>query len=136
MRLEPEISSAILKMTSTITLNAEPSPPAQVLSEASRTCFVPLCVGGGIKDMSDANGVKSSALQVADAYFRAGADKVSLGSDAVEAARAYYARGGKGDGTSSIETISAKYGAQVCGEQHHATTWLCHRSALHITIRL
>jgi glutamine amidotransferase/cyclase len=52
-------------------------------------------------------------MQVADAYFRAGADKVSLGSDAVDAARAYLDRGGKGDGTSSIETISAKYGAQV-----------------------
>jgi len=52
--------------------------------------------------------------QVADAYFRAGADKVSLGSDAVESAKLFLDRGGKGDGTSAIETISAKYGAQAC----------------------
>ncbi len=48
-----------------------------MLEEASRTCFVPFCVGGGIKDMVDASGNRSSALEVADAYFRAGADKVA-----------------------------------------------------------
>ena len=42
-----------------------------------------------------------------------GADKISIGSDAVDATRAFYAAGRKGDGTSSIELISTKYGRQV-----------------------
>eukprot|EP00966_Prymnesium_polylepis_P049330 1141856-Prymnesium_polylepis.1 len=42
--------------------------------------------------------------QVADAYFRAGADKISIGSDAVDAARACIEGGPSGD--SSIEAIS------------------------------
>jgi len=50
---------------------------------------------------------------VAASYFRAGADKVSIGSDAVYAAEAWYARGRKGDGSSSIEEIAAVYGAQA-----------------------
>ena len=44
-------------------------------------------------------------LQVADAYFRAGADKISIGSDAVDVARAWLASG-KADGSTSIEQIS------------------------------
>ncbi|CAK9028804.1 Imidazole glycerol phosphate synthase hisHF (IGP synthase) (IGPS) (ImGP synthase) [Includes: Glutaminase, partial [Durusdinium trenchii] len=42
-----------------------------------------------------------------------GADKISIGSDAVEVARAFYAAGRKGDGSSSIELISTKYGRQA-----------------------
>lgn len=61
----------------------------QLIAEASKKIFVPLCVGGGIREFTDSNGVTSTALQVADAYFRAGADKVSIGSDAVDAARAW-----------------------------------------------
>ena len=82
-----------------------------VLSEASRHIFVPLTVGGGIRDMTDCNGVSSTALQVADAYFRAGADKVSIGSDAVEAARQWLEGGA--DGSSSIEQIAHVYGRQA-----------------------
>ena len=44
--------------------------------------------------------------QVASEYFRSGADKISIGSDAVEVAEAYIARGGAADGSSSIEQIS------------------------------
>ena len=73
---------------------------------------MPLTVGGGIRDMVDGAGVKSSALRVADAYFRAGADKVSIGSDAVEAARAWL-RDGVADGSTSIEQISRVYGRQA-----------------------
>ena len=73
---------------------------------------MPLTVGGGIRDMVDGAGVKSSALQVADAYFRAGADKVSIGSDAVEAARTWL-RDGVADGSTSIEQISRVYGRQA-----------------------
>ena len=56
-----------------------------MLQEASRTCFVPLTVGGGIRQFTDAQGVEHNALEVASAYFRAGADKISIGGDAVEA---------------------------------------------------
>lgn len=54
-----------------------------------------------------------SALQVAGEYFRSGADKVSIGSDAVEAAERYYAAGCQPQGDSSIEQISTVYGAQA-----------------------
>lgn len=51
-------------------------------------------------------------------YFRAGADKVSIGSDAVLEAEAYWARGsgsgdGSGDGSGAIETIARHYGRQA-----------------------
>ena len=49
---------------------------AQVLRRTAETVFVPLCVGGGIRDFVDPDGVSYSALQVAGEYFRAGADKV------------------------------------------------------------
>ena len=49
---------------------------------------------------------------MAEAYFRAGADKVSIGSDAVDVARKYRASG-KADGSSSIEAISHVYGRQA-----------------------
>lgn len=46
---------------------------------------------------------------------RSGADKVSIGSDAVLAVEEYLARGGAKDGSTAIEQISRVYGAQVCG---------------------
>mmetsp|Transcript_7380 Transcript_7380/g.16172 ORF Transcript_7380/g.16172 Transcript_7380/m.16172 type:complete len:555 (-) Transcript_7380:163-1827(-) len=88
-------------------------PMLEVLRAAAAKVFVPLTVGGGIRGYSDASGRKYTALEVADAYFRAGADKVSLGTDAVDAARAYHAAGGKCSGDTSIEAISRKYGAQA-----------------------
>lgn len=45
---------------------------------------------------------------------RSGADKVSIGSDSVDAAEAYLATG-QLTGTSSIEQISRVYGKQVGG---------------------
>jgi len=81
-------------------------PMLEVLRRASEGVFVPLTVGGGIRPTVDPDGTKHSALAVAAEYFRSGADKVSIGSDAVEAALAYYARGGVADGTSAIEQIS------------------------------
>jgi glutamine amidotransferase/cyclase len=44
---------------------------------------------------------------------RSGADKVSIGSDAVEAAEQYYASGCKLSGTTAIEEISRVYGKQA-----------------------
>ena len=78
---------------------------AQVLRKASEKVFVPLTVGGGIKEFTDADGKYHSALDVAAEYFRSGADKVSIGSDAVTAAEEYLETGRK-SGKSSIEQIS------------------------------
>lgn len=77
----------------------------QVLRKASEKVFVPLTVGGGIREFTDADGKFYSALDVAAEYFRSGADKVSIGSDAVEAAEQYLRTGTK-TGKSSIEQIS------------------------------
>lgn len=89
------------------------TPMLEVLRLAAKTVFVPLTVGGGIKDIVDVDGTKIPALEVASLYFRSGADKVSIGTDSVYAAEKYYELGGRGDGTSPIETISKAYGAQA-----------------------
>lgn len=89
------------------------TPMLEVLKHAAKTIFVPLTVGGGIKDIIDTDGTKVPALEVATLYFNSGADKVSIGTDAVYAAEKYYALGNRGDGTSPIETISKAYGAQA-----------------------
>lgn len=89
------------------------APMLEVLKRAAKTIFVPLTVGGGIKDVIDPDGTMIPALKVASLYFRAGADKVSIGTDSVVAAKKFYELGGKGDGTSPIETISKAYGDQA-----------------------
>jgi glutamine amidotransferase/cyclase len=92
----------------------EDMPMLQVLEEASKNIFVPLTVGGGIRSYTDPDTNRTwSALEVASRYFRAGADKVSLGSDAVHAAEAYIASGGQRTGTTAIEMISNVYGVQA-----------------------
>ena len=77
----------------------------QVLRRASEGVFVPLTVGGGIRGFMDAEGRRYSALDVAAEYFRSGADKVSIGSDAVDAALEYMRTGVK-TGETAIEQIS------------------------------
>jgi glutamine amidotransferase/cyclase len=52
-------------------------------------------------------------LDVASQYFRAGADKISIGSDAVYAVEEYLASGGVAKCTSCLELISKHYGAQA-----------------------
>lgn len=88
-------------------------PMLAVVRAAAETVFVPLTIGGGIKDSVDPDGTPRSALEVAGAYFRAGADKVSIGSEAVYVVERLRANGGKGDGTSAIETIADAYGRQA-----------------------
>lgn len=88
-------------------------PMLEVLRQAAKTCFVPLTVGGGIRTVVDPDGTVISALEVATLYFRAGADKVSIGSDAVKAAEEYIARGEKPTGKTPIEMISEAYGNQA-----------------------
>uniref|UniRef100_A0A2N9HJU3 Imidazole glycerol-phosphate synthase n=1 Tax=Fagus sylvatica TaxID=28930 RepID=A0A2N9HJU3_FAGSY len=74
-------------------------PMLQVLRYTSENVFVPLTVGGGIRDFTDANG-------------RSVADKISIGSDAVYAAEEYLRTGVK-TGKSSLEQISRVYGNQA-----------------------
>ncbi|KAF2687661.1 imidazole glycerol phosphate synthase HisHF [Lentithecium fluviatile CBS 122367] len=89
------------------------TPMLEILRRTSETVFVPLTIGGGIRDTVDTDGTKISALQIATMYFKSGADKVSIGSDAVTAAEEYYARGKTLEGKTAIETISAAYGNQA-----------------------
>lgn len=89
-------------------------PMLEVLRQASATVFVPLTIGGGIRDTHDPeSGRTVSALEVATLYFKSGADKVSIGSDAVTAAEQYLAAGKQLTGKTAIETISGAYGAQA-----------------------
>ena len=87
-------------------------PMLEVLRRTSEKVFVPLTIGGGIRDFTDRDGTHYTALEVAGAYFRAGADKVSIGSDAVYIVEEYL-KTGKASGKSSIETISRVYGRQA-----------------------
>ena len=87
-------------------------PMLKVLEETSRQVFVPLTIGGGIRDFTDKDGNTYTSLEVASAYFRSGADKISIGSDAVLIAEDYV-KTGKKTGKSAIETISYVYGAQA-----------------------
>ncbi|KAF6825611.1 imidazoleglycerol phosphate synthase [Colletotrichum plurivorum] len=89
------------------------APMLEVLRLASETVFVPLTVGGGIRDTVDTDGTKVSALEIATMYFKSGADKVSIGSDAVLAAEEYYGAGQKLFGNTAIEQISKAYGVQA-----------------------
>ena len=89
------------------------TPMLEILRRTSETVFVPLTIGGGIRDTVDTDGMKISALDIATMYFKSGADKVSIGSDAVIAAEDYYTRGEALLGNTAIETISAAYGNQA-----------------------
>lgn len=87
-------------------------PMLEVLERTSENVFVPLTIGGGIREFTDSDGKYYSSLDVASSYFRAGADKISIGSDAVYVAEGYL-KTGKKTGKSSIEQISIVYGAQA-----------------------
>ena len=87
-------------------------PMLEVLKRTSEKVFVPLTIGGGIREFTDSDGNFHSSLDVASEYFRSGADKISIGSDAVYAAEKFLQHG-TADGSSSIEQISRVYGAQA-----------------------
>ncbi len=90
----------------------EDMPMIQVLRQTSKNVFVPLTIGGGIRDFTDRNGRRYSALEVASEYFRSGADKISIGSDAVLIVEEVL-KTGKTTGMSSIEQIARVYGNQA-----------------------
>lgn len=87
-------------------------PMLEVLQRTSENVFVPLTIGGGIREFTDSDGKHYSALDVAAEYFRSGADKISIGSDAVYAVEEFL-QTGKRSGKSAIEQISMVYGAQA-----------------------
>ena len=89
------------------------APMLEVLRQTSKTVFVPLTVGGGIRDTVDADGTEVRAHEIARMYFLSGADKVSVGSDAVLAAEEYLAAGRRLFGNTAIEQISRAYGRQA-----------------------
>lgn len=78
------------------------SPLLAVIERVSDEVFLPLTVGGGIRTLDDAH-----------QYFDAGADKVSLGSMAVEIVRQCL-RGERGTAPTAIEEIAKRYGSQAC----------------------
>jgi len=90
----------------------EDMPMIEVLRQTSKNVFVPLTIGGGIRDFTDRNGRHYTALEVAAEYFRSGADKVSIGSDAVLIVEKYL-ENGSASGESAIELISMVYGNQA-----------------------
>jgi len=90
----------------------EDMPMLEVLRKTSENVFVPLTIGGGIRDYTDKDGRTYTALEVASEYFRSGADKVSIGSDAVVIVEQYLKTGRK-SGQSAIEAISRLYGNQA-----------------------
>ena len=87
-------------------------PMLEVLRQTSENVFVPLTIGGGIRNFKDKDGRTYSALEVASEYFRSGADKISIGSDAVTIVEDLLATGRK-TGNSAIEEISRVYGSQA-----------------------
>lgn len=102
-----------LNITSFRNCPLKDAPMLEVVRRASETIFVPLTIGGGIRDTVDTDGSRVSALEVAKLYFRSGADKISVGGDAVTAAEEYYRLEKTLSGKTAIETISKAYGNQA-----------------------
>ncbi|OQY46030.1 MAG: imidazole glycerol phosphate synthase subunit HisH [Desulfobacteraceae bacterium 4572_87] len=90
----------------------EDMPMLEVLRQTSKNVFVPLTIGGGIRDYTDKDDRTYTALEVAAKYFRSGADKISIGSDAVLVVEKYLQTGIK-TGQSAIEKIARVYGNQA-----------------------
>lgn len=109
--LEGADEITFLNITSFRDCPLEDTPMLAVLRAASETVFVPLTIGGGIRDIKQPDGSIVKAIDVAGEYFRSGADKVSIGSDAVYIAEKY-CKGESLEGN-AITAISNVYGAQA-----------------------
>ncbi len=86
-------------------------PMLAIIRAAAENIFVPLTIGGGIKDTVDPDGTTYCALEVASEYFRAGADKVSIGSEAVFIAERCLR--GEDVAGNAISSIALAYGSQA-----------------------
>ncbi|KAG8219754.1 hypothetical protein J3R82DRAFT_726, partial [Butyriboletus roseoflavus] len=113
VRAAGAMNCACLTSPHFVTSPLHDQPMLAVVRAAAEKIFVPLTIGGGIKDTIDPDGTKRSAVEVAGTYFRAGADKVSIGSEAVYAVEKLRAANNLCDGASAIETISKVYGTQA-----------------------
>jgi len=117
-----------LNITSFRSWALQDQPMLTLLNRAAASIFVPLTIGGGIRDYVDPDGTQHPALSVAHAYFRAGADKVSIGSEAVYAVERLLERARDAGATTAdpaaapaaalrhdtgIEQIADMYGAQA-----------------------
>jgi len=111
-----------LNITSFRSCPLDDQPMLAVVAQAAETVFVPLTIGGGIRDTVDPDGTVRTALEVATIYFAAGADKVSIGSDAVYAVEEVLERQKQGQSTingektttlSGIQAIAEGYGSQA-----------------------
>lgn len=109
-----------LNITSFRSCPLHDQPMLAVVAQSAETVFVPLTIGGGIRDTMDPDGTSRSALDVASAYFAAGADKVSIGSDAVYAVEDLLQRktnksqiNGASLSVSGISAIAEGYGSQA-----------------------
>lgn len=76
----------------------------ETIKQSASRVFVPLCVGGGVRNLIRTNEetqetVCTPAVDIAAAYFQAGADKVSIGSDAVKSVLHYIEMKKVKDGT-------------------------------------
>ncbi len=113
--LEGADEIVFLNITSFRSSPLKDQPMLDVLKRAAAECFVPLCIGGGIKDFVEPgdDGRVRSAKEVADEYFRAGADKVSIGSEAVLAVEEILQR--QNDGLDDDDAAAA------VGEKRKAT---------------
>ncbi|SFN03433.1 imidazole glycerol phosphate synthase subunit HisF [Thermodesulforhabdus norvegica] len=87
-------------------------PMLEILKKTSENVFVPLTIGGGIRGYRDEKGRRYSALEVASEYFRSGADKVSIGSDAVHIVEECISKGSV-DPDNAISAIARVYGCQA-----------------------
>ncbi|PVV02661.1 hypothetical protein BB560_002880 [Smittium megazygosporum] len=103
-----------LNITSFRDIPLQDLPMLDILREASKHVFVPMTIGGGIRSItSETTGETWSAVEVANAYFMSGADKISIGSDSVYAVEEYLKNSKRKSGLSSIEQISEIYGSQA-----------------------
>lgn len=113
-----------LNITSFRSCPLDDQPMLAVVAQAAETVFVPLTIGGGIRDTVDPDGTVRTALEVATIYFAAGADKVSIGSDAVYAVEELLQKqkqkqGQQTNGSESsttlsgIQAIAEGYGSQA-----------------------
>eukprot|EP00041_Stephanoeca_diplocostata_P024701 m.632714 g.632714 ORF g.632714 m.632714 type:complete len:213 (+) comp22579_c1_seq3:885-1523(+) len=68
-----------LNITSFRSSPLQDQPMLELLRRTAENVFVPLTIGGGIRDIVEPDGTKKSALEVAGTYFRSGADKVRVG---------------------------------------------------------
>ena len=104
---------AFLNITGYRDLPLTDAPMLEVLRRSSETVFVPLTVGGGIRDFTDSNGKSYTALEVASSKRLPGRTRCPSVATRCTVAEEWYASGKVNTGKTSIEQISERYGVQA-----------------------